>query len=366
MKVMTIFGTRPEIIRLNLVMKILDQHCEHVTVHTGQNFDEKLSDIFLRELDARTPDIHLGIRSTSFGDQAGQIISKIDGVLEEHKPEKLLILGDTNSALSAIVAARRGIPVFHMEAGNRCFDDRVPEEINRRIVDHSSSILLPYTERSRDNLIAEGVERERIYVTGNPIYEVLNNFEAQIDQSGALEVHAVVPFSYFLVTVHRAENVGKRERLDSIFNGLAAIAEKFAKPVLVSVHPRTANQIEEFGIKPDSQLIRLLEPMGFFDFVKLEKNALVVLTDSGTVQEECSIFGVPNVTLRDVTERPETLEVGSNVLSGAESDSIVRAVSLAISQPANWAPPPGYMVRNVSQTVSKIVLGYTNLRRHHS
>ena len=366
MKVMTIFGTRPEIIRLNLVMKILDQHCEHIAVHTGQNFEEKLSDIFVRELDMRPPDIHLGIRSTSFGDQAGQIISRIDDILEQHKPEKVLILGDTNSALSAIVAARRGIPVFHMEAGNRCFDDRVPEEINRRIVDHASAILLPYTERSRANLIAEGVDSERIYVTGNPIYEVLNNFEEQIDQSGALEEHSLDPFGYFLVTVHRAENVGNRDRLVSIFNGLAAIAEKFAKPVLVSVHPRTSYQIDEFSIKPDTGHIRLLEPMGFFDFVKLEKNALVVLTDSGTVQEECSIFGVPNVTVRDVTERPETLEAGSNVLSGAGCDSIIRAVSLAISQPANWVPPPEYMVQNVSQTVSKIVLGYTSLRRHHS
>lgn len=366
MKVMTIFGTRPEIIRLSLVMKILDQHCEHTTVHTGQNFEERLSDIFIRDLEVRPPDIHLGIRSASFGDQAGQIISGIDEILEQHKPEKVLILGDTNSALSAIVAARRGIPVFHMEAGNRCFDDRVPEEINRRIVDHTSTILLPYTERSRDNLVAEGIERERIYVTGNPIYEVLNNFEEKIDQSGVLEEHSVDPFGYFLVTVHRAENVSNRERLESIFKGLAAIADKFAKPILISVHPRTAQQIEQFGIKPDTKNIKLLEPLGFFDFVKLEKNSLVVLTDSGTVQEECSIFGVPNVTVRDVTERPETIEAGSNVLSGAGSDSILRAVSLAVSQPANWVPPSEYMVRNVSQTVSKIVLGYTNLRRHHS
>ena len=366
MKVMTIFGTRPEIIRLSLVMKILDQHCEHITVHTGQNFEEKLSDIFLRELEMRRPDIHLGIRSTSFGDQAGQIISRIDEVLEQHKPEKVLILGDTNSALSAIVAARRGIPVFHMEAGNRCFDDRVPEEINRRIVDHSSTILLPYTERSRDNLVAEGIERERIYVTGNPIFEVLNNFEENIEESKALDEHSVDPFGYFLVTVHRAENVSNRERLENIFKGLGAIAEKFTKPILISVHPRTARQIVHFGIKPDAKHIRLLEPLGFFDFVKLEKNSLVVLTDSGTVQEECSIFGVPNVTVRDVTERPETIEAGSNVLSGAEADSILTAVSLAIAQPANWTPPPEYLVRNVSQTVSKVVLGYTNLRRHHS
>ncbi len=366
MKVMTIFGTRPEIIRLSLVMKILDQHCEHTSVHTGQNFEESLSDIFIRDLEIRQPDVHLGIRSTSFADQAGQIISKIDAVLEQCQPEKVLILGDTNSALSSIVAARRGIPVFHMEAGNRCFDDRVPEEINRRIVDHSSTILLPYTERSRDNLVAEGIERERIFVTGNPIYEVLNNFAEKIESSKILEDLAVKPFEYFLVTLHRAENVGNRERLTSIFSGFSAVAEKFGKQVLISVHPRTSQQLDNFEIKPDSSRIRLLEPLGFFDFVKLEKNSLAVLTDSGTVQEECSIFGIPNITVRDVTERPETIEAGSNILSGADADSIVRAVSLAISQPANWSPPPEYLVKNVSQTVSKIVLGYTNLRRHHS
>lgn len=363
---MTIFGTRPEIIRLSLVMKVLDQHCEHTTVHTGQNFEESLSDIFIRDLEVRSPDVHLGIRSTSFGDQAGQIIAKIDEVLEQYQPDKVVILGDTNSALSAIVAARRGIPVFHMEAGNRCFDDRVPEEINRRIVDHSSTILLPYTERSRGNLLAEGIERDRIYVTGNPIYEVLNNFADKINASGSLEEIGVQPSGYFLVTLHRAENVSGSERLESIFRGFASIAEKFEKRVLISVHPRTAQQLDRFGIKPNSDRIALLEPLGFFDFVKLEKNSLAVLTDSGTVQEECSIFGIPNVTLRDVTERPETIESGSNILSGADPDSIARAVSLAISQPATWTPPHEYMVKNVSQTVSKIVLGYTNLRRHYS
>lgn len=366
MKVVTIFGTRPEIIRLSLVMKILDQHCEHTTVHTGQNFEESLSDIFIRDLEVRTPDVHLGIRSTSFGDQAGQIISKTDEVLERIKPDKVLILGDTNSALSAIAAARRGIPVFHMEAGNRCFDNRVPEEVNRKIVDHSSTILLPYTERSRDNLIAEGIERERIYVTGNPIFEVLNNFVNKIDESGVFEELGIRPFDYLLVTLHRAENVGRRERLESIFKGFSAVAAKFEKDILISVHPRTAQQIEHFEIKADSDRIKLLEPLGFFDFIKLEKNALAVLTDSGTVQEECSIFGVPNITLRDVTERPETLECGSNILSGADSDAIVQGVSLAISLPANWSPPPEYLVKNVSQTVSKIILGYTSLRRHVS
>jgi UDP-N-acetylglucosamine 2-epimerase (non-hydrolysing) len=366
MKVMTIFGTRPEIIRLSLVMKILDQHCEHVTVHTGQNYHESLSDIFIRDLEVRTPDIHLGIRANSFGDQIGQILSKVDEALAEHKPDKVLILGDTNSALSAIVAARRGIPVFHMEAGNRCFDDRVPEEVNRRIVDHSSSILLPYTERSKENLVAEGIARDRVYVTGNPIREVLTNFETQISKSKILKQIPAKPFEYFLVTLHRAENVDLPDRLRNIFSAFEQIGEQFEKQVLVSVHPRTREKLQQFDIVPDARRIQLLEPLGFFDFVHLEKNALAVLSDSGTVQEECSIFGIPNITLRDVTERPETIECGSNILSGADPETIVRTVKLAISQPANWKAPPEYMVENVAQTVCNIILGYTSLRKHVS
>jgi UDP-N-acetylglucosamine 2-epimerase (non-hydrolysing) len=366
MKVMTIFGTRPEIIRLSLVMKVLDQHCEHITVHTGQNYHESLSDIFIRDLEVRTPDIHFGIRSNSFGEQIGQIIGKADEALAEHKPDKVLILGDTNSALSAIAAARRGIPVFHMEAGNRCYDDRVPEEVNRRIIDHSSSVLLPYTERSKENLVSEGIERERIFITGNPINEVLENFSDEIAKRKILEETGVKSSEYFLVTLHRAENVDLPDRLAMIFDAFDRIAAKYDKPVLVSVHPRTREKLNQFNIDPDPQRIRLLDPLGFFDFVHLEKNALAVLSDSGTVQEECSIFGIPNVTLRDVTERPETLECGSNILTGADPENIVRAVELAISQAGGWTAPREYLARNVSQTVSKIVLGYTNLRKHIS
>lgn len=363
---MTIFGTRPEIIRLSPTLKILDRHCEHTTVHTGQNYDESLSDIFIKELEVRTPDIHFGIRSKSFGDQIGQILSKTDEILEQIQPDKLLILGDTNSALSAIVAARRSIPVFHMEAGNRCFDNRVPEEVNRRIIDHSSTVLLPYTKRSKENLIDEGIERERIFVTGNPIKEVLDIYAAKIDESNSLENFDVKPFDYFLVTLHRTENVDFPDRLKMIFDGFAQIVEKFDKKLLISVHPRTSEKLLKFGLKPVSNKIKLLEPLGFFDFVKLEKNALAVLTDSGTVQEECTIFGIPNITLRDVTERPETIECGSNILSGATIDSIVRAVGLALSQPSDWDKPREYLYENVSQTVSKIVLGYTSLRKHAS
>jgi UDP-N-acetylglucosamine 2-epimerase (non-hydrolysing) len=366
MKVMTIFGTRPEIIRLSPILKILDHHAEHTTVHTGQNYDETLSDIFIRDLEVRPPTVHFGIKSKSFGEQIGLILQKTDEVLEQYKPDKVLILGDTNSALSAIVAARRGIPVFHMEAGNRCFDNRVPEEVNRRIIDHSSHILLPYTERSKENLVSEGIERERIFVTGNPIKEVLDIFAEKIEAANALEKYEVKPFDYFLVTLHRAENVDVPYRLESIFKAFSNLARKYEKKILVSVHPRTAEKLNRFGLEPEDERIEMLAPLGFFDFVKLEKNALCVLTDSGTVQEECAIFNVPNVTVRDVTERPETLEVGSNVLSGADAEAIVRCAELAISQPTAWTPPKEYLAENVAQTVSKIVLGYTSLRKHVS
>ncbi len=366
MKVMTIFGTRPEIIRLSLIIKKLDTHCEHITVHTGQNYDAGLSEVFLHELGVRTPDEHLGIKEADFGAQAGQIISSVDRILDKHKPDKVLILGDTNSALSSIVAARRGIPVFHMEAGNRCFDDRVPEEVNRRIVDHSSTILLPYTTRSKENLADEGISRDRIYVTGNPIKEVLDVFSADIDGSLIKKNLEVEDGGYFLATLHRSENVDIEERLAEIFSGFEKIVGKYKKPLLISVHPRTAARIREFGFKVEDKMIKLLEPLGFFDFVCLEKNAFAVLTDSGTVQEECSIFHVPNVTVRDVTERPETVESGSNIISGADSDSMVRAVDIATSQKPAWVTPSEYMTPSVSDTIVKIVLGYTSLRRHQS
>jgi UDP-N-acetylglucosamine 2-epimerase (non-hydrolysing) len=347
-------------------MKILDMYSEHITVHTGQNFQESLSDIFIKDLEVRTPDVHFGVKSSSFGEQIGQILSKTDEVLEKHKPDKVLILGDTNSALSAIIAARRGIPIFHMEAGNRCFDNRVPEEVNRRIIDHSSTILLPYTEVSKENLVREGIERERIYVTGNPIKEVLDIFSQKIEQSDAVEKFGEKSFEYFLVTLHRSENVDLPERLNKILESFGQIVEKLGKNMLISVHPRTAEKLTKFGIKPKSDKIKLLEPLGFFDFVKLEKNALAVLTDSGTVQEECAIFGIPNVTLRDVTERPETIECGSNILSGVDKNSILSSLELAISQPANWIAPKEYLVENVAQIVSKIILGYTSTRKHTS
>ena len=363
MKVVTIFGTRPEIIRLSAVIPALDPFCTHLLVHTGQNYDPQLSDVFFHELGVRAPDVHLGVGATGgFAEQAAAILAKSGEVLVRERPDRVLILGDTTSGLAAIVAARLGIPVFHMEAGNRCYDDRVPEEINRRIIDHSSTILMPYTGRSKENLVREGIERERIFVTGNPIYEVLRHYDARIEGSGVAGRLGVSMGDYLLVTLHRAENVDRAERLQRLLDALGQAGHEHGCPVLVSVHPRTADRIRQFGVRTDG--LRLLEPLGFFDFVHLERRAKAVLSDSGTVQEECAIFGVPNVTLRDVTERPETIECGSNILSGSEPDDVLRGLRVALETSSAWTAPPEYLVPEVSRAVAKIVLGYSSVRRH--
>ena len=359
MKVMTILGTRPEIIRLSRIIEKLDHLCQHVLVHTGQNFDPGLSDLFFRELRVRQPDHFLGVRGLTFGEQIGKIIAASERVMLNEKPDKLLILGDTNSALSAIVAKRLGIPVYHMEAGNRCYDDRVPEGVNRRIVDHSSDILLPYTERSRMNLLREGIEGRRIYVTGNPILEVINHYEAEIQGSDVLTRLQIKSGSYFLVTMHRAENVDVESRLRSLIEALENLQREYELPIICSTHPRTRALMQRFQLDAAAhKQIQFQAPFGLFDFIALERNAFCVLSDSGTVQEECSIFKVANVTIRDVTERPETLECGSNMLSGVEPEMILRCVRTVLAQSNDWTPPPEYLVQQVSPTVARIVLGY--------
>jgi UDP-N-acetylglucosamine 2-epimerase (non-hydrolysing) len=358
MKVMTLFGTRPEIIRLSRVIQRLDQCSDQSLVHTGQNYDPNLSDVFFHQLDVRSPDIHLGIRATDFAEQAGQILARSGEILARVRPERLLILGDTNSGLAAIIASRMGIPVYHMEAGNRCYDDRVPEEINRRIIDHSSDVLMPYTERSRQNLLREGIPGERIYVTGNPIYEVIRHYDPRIGQSTILADLGLASGNYFLVTMHRAENVDLKERLDSLTRALGMLHEQYGLPVVVSTHPRTKSRMEQYGLASQNPDLRFLPPFGFFDFITLERNAFCVLSDSGTVQEECAIFKVPNVTLRDVTERPETLECGSNILSGAVAETILQCVRTVTAAKADWQAPAEYLVQNVSETVTRLLLGY--------
>jgi UDP-N-acetylglucosamine 2-epimerase (non-hydrolysing) len=357
-RVLTVFGTRPEIIRLSEVIRRLDAACEHTLVYTGQNYDPLLSDVFFEQLGVRRPDVHLGVRASGFAEQAAAIVAGIDAVLAERRPDRVVILGDTNSGLAAIPAARRRIPVYHLEAGNRCYDDRVPEEINRRIIDHCSTVLLPYTQRSAENLVREGIERHRIFVTGNPILEVLEAHRAAIDASGVLRELSLERGRFFLVTLHRAENVDLPDRLAEMMRALALIADTYGQPVVVSVHPRTADRLARSGIAAGSAALKLLPPLGLIEFVHLESASRAVLTDSGTVQEECCIFGIPNVTLRDVTERPETIEAGSNILSGGCADDILRALTVALSRAGGWAAPEEYLRRGVSQTIANIVLGY--------
>jgi UDP-N-acetylglucosamine 2-epimerase (non-hydrolysing) len=357
MKVMTILGTRPEIIRLSRIIPRLDEFCDHTLVHTGQNYDRTLYDIFFEELGVRKPDHILECSSETMMGQLGMILTECEKVILKERPDRLLILGDTNSGLSAIAAKRMGIPVFHMEAGNRCYDDRVPEEINRRIIDHSSDILMPYTERSRANLLREGIEASRIYVTGNPIKEVLDFYKEKIDNSRIMEKLDIDKGRYFIVTIHREENVDQPERLSCFIDSFRRLYDEYGIPVIVSMHPRTRSQLHKQGkVTPDG--VQVIDPLGLIDFVHLEKNAMCVLTDSGTVQEECCIFGLPNVTLRDVTERPETIEVGSNILSGAQPDTILSCVKVVLNQSCDWTPPHEYLAGDVSGTVVKIVLGY--------
>lgn len=359
MKIMTVLGTRPEIIRLSRVVERLDRLCDHVLVHTGQNFDPRLSELFFDELGVRQPDHFLGVRGETFGAQIGAIITACERVMLDERPDRLLILGDTNSALSAVVAKRLGVPVYHMEAGNRCYDDRVPEEVNRRIVDHSSDVLLPYTERSRANLLREGIEGRRVYVTGNPILEVIEHYGSQIAASEVHERLGVEAGKYFLVTMHRAENVDVEGRLRSLIRSFGALRREYGLPVICSTHPRTRAVMERFRVDAgDDGGVRFCEPFGLFDFVALEKNAFCVLSDSGTVQEECCIFRVANVTIRDVTERPETIECGSNMLSGADPEAVLRCVRAVLEQKGEWSVPPEYLAGHVSRTVSKILLGY--------
>lgn len=357
MKVITVLGTRPEIIRLSRIIEKLDRSCQHILVHTGQNYDPNLNEVFFQQLGVRAPDHYLNARG-SLGEQLGTLLSAIEKVLKEENPDKLLILGDTNSALSAIIAKRYGIPVYHMEAGNRCYDDRVPEEVNRRIIDHSSDVLMPYTGRSRQNLLREGIPGQRIFVTGNPIYEVIRHYDTQIQTSTILRDLELAPAKYFLVTLHRSENVDIEERLSELTRALERIQGEYGLPVIVSTHPHTRARMEKFGIFNDNPQTRFLQPFGFFDFIKLEQNAACVLSDSGTVQEECAIFKVANVTLRDVTERPETLECGSNILSSANSENILRCLGLVLGQQDSWYIPPEYLVENVSDTVVRLLHGY--------
>lgn len=363
MKVVTVLGTRPEIIRLSRIMVALDQCVEHTLIHTGQNFDARLNEVFFQELGLRVPDHLLGARG-DFGEQVGTILSATERLFREIQPDRVLILGDTTSGLAAIPAKRLGIPVYHMEAGNRCYDDRVPEEVNRRIIDHSSDVLLPYTERSRQNLLREGIPGNRIFVTGNPIFEVIQHYDPQIRRSQVLESLGLKPKRFFLVTMHRAENVDVEHRLRAFVDSFDRLQREYGLPVIISAHPRTRLRMQALGLEASNSEVRFVDPFGFFDFITLEREAHCVLSDSGTVQEECTIFGVPSVTIRDVTERPETLECGSAVLSGAQPEDIQFLVRLACRGEHAWSAPTEYVKAEVSTTVLKVMLGYLHRLRN--
>ncbi|GGA05381.1 UDP-N-acetyl glucosamine 2-epimerase [Paenibacillus marchantiophytorum] len=357
MKIATVLGTRPEIIRLSLIIQKLDELADsHILIHTGQNFTPTLSDVFFEELGLRQPDYRLHNQSNTLGGQLSVLFAELERILMQERPDKVLVLGDTNSALSSILAERMGIPVIHMEAGNRCFDLAVPEEKNRKVIDAISSINMPYTRYSRDNLLREGVPSHRIIVTGNPIYEVMKHYETQIKESTIIERLGLTDEPYFLVTTHRAENVDHPERLAQILQGLNLVAEAFGHKVICSIHPRTKARLEQEGTVMHP-LVQFHEPFGFFDFVHLEQHACCALTDSGTVQEECCIFHVPTVTIRTTTERPETVDCGSNVVSGLQAEQILNAVKVMVSFPANWQCPDGYLDTNVSQKVIQYLLG---------
>ncbi|WP_347550648.1 UDP-N-acetylglucosamine 2-epimerase (non-hydrolyzing) [Pseudalkalibacillus hwajinpoensis] len=362
MKIITVLGTRPEIIRLSLIIKKLDCLADkHVLVHTGQNFTKELSNVFFEELGVRSPDYILHNKQQSLGEQLATMYIELEKIFIKEMPDKVLILGDTNSALSAILAERMGIPVIHMEAGNRCYDWSVPEEKNRRVIDAISTFNLPYTPQSKENLLREGISSNRVYVSGNPIYEVIKHYQKKISSSNILEKLKVTEKRYFLVTAHRAENVDNDRHLTEILKGLKLVAETFSMRVICSVHPRTRSKIDQKGITSIHPLVELHEPFSFFDFVKLEQNARCVVTDSGTVQEECCLFHVPTVTIRRTTERPETVACGSNIVSGLDSNNILQSVKVMVKQPTQWKFPEGYTDVDVSEKVVKFLMGGLNV-----
>ena len=355
MKIMTVAGTRPELIRLSIIIKKLDKLVDHTLVYTNQNYDYTLSGVFFEELNIREPDYSFNsINGNTFGVFVASVFPAFERVLLKEQPDKILILGDTNSGLLALLAKKHGIPVYHMEAGNRCFDERVPEEANRRVIDTLSTYNLPYTENSKENLIREGYHKNFVFKIGNPINEVLNNHTQDIAASQILYDLGLKPQNFVLVTTHRTENVDDPVSLRGIVTAINKIAER--SHVVFSLHPRTKDKFDQFGVRIASSVI-LSEPFGFFDFVKLEKEAKVVISDSGTVQEECCLFGVNTITIRRTTERQETIECGSNILSGTDSEKILEIFNMIEAREYDWFPPKDYMKPEVSDTVINILLG---------
>ncbi|OCH11917.1 UDP-N-acetylglucosamine 2-epimerase [Aliivibrio sp. 1S165] len=363
LKVMSVVGTRPEIIRLSRVLAKLDEHCEHILVHTGQNYDFELNEVFFNDLGVRKPDYFLDAAGKNAAETIGQVIIKVDQALEEIQPDAMLVLGDTNSCLSAIPAKRRKVPIFHMEAGNRCFDQRVPEETNRRIVDHTADINLTYSSIARDYLLAEGLPADRVIKTGSPMFEVLNHYMPQIDASDVLSRLGLQKGQFFVVSAHREENVDSPKQLAKLAESLNRVAEHYNLPVIISTHPRTRNRIEAQGIEFHKN-IQLLKPLGFHDYNHLQKNAKAVLSDSGTINEESSIMNFPALNLREAHERPEGMEEASVMMVGLSAERVMQALQILESQPSGderlLRPVYDYSMPNVSDKMVRIIHSYTD------
>ncbi|MCR4908060.1 MAG: UDP-N-acetylglucosamine 2-epimerase (non-hydrolyzing) [Lachnospiraceae bacterium] len=363
LKLMTILGTRPEIIRLSAVIRCADRYLDHVLVHTGQNYDYTLNQVFFEELHLRAPDHYLNCVGEDLGETMGNIISSSYKLMQEERPDAVLILGDTNSALSAISAKRLKIPIFHMEAGNRCWDWNVPEMINRKIVDHISDINLPYTEHSRRYLLSEGIDGKTIFVTGSPMKEVLKASEKEIEASDVLSRLGLENGKYFLLSAHREENVDSGEHFFPLMEAVNHIAETYGMPVIFSTHPRTKKRIEDRGFKLHP-LVRSVQPFGYLDYNKLQKNAFCVLSDSGTLSEESAMLRFPGVLIRTSTERPEVLDKGSVVIGGIRKGDVEQAVELAVEMHKNSEPvkeASDYADENVSVKVVKLIQSYTKI-----
>ena len=364
LKVVTVVGTRPEIIKLSEVIKELDKHVEHILIHTGQNYDYELNEIFFEQLGVRRPDIFLEAVKGSASETIGDIIAKADACFYEIKPDALLLYGDTNSCLSVIPAKRRKIPIFHMEAGNRCFDQRVPEEINRKIVDHLSDINLPLSEQARDYLIAEGIKPETVIKTGSPMKEVLNANMVKIESSNILEKEKLLPNKYFIMSIHREENVDSPKNFRDLLESIDELTKNYEMPVIISTHPRTRKKLEEIGYDNKNPLVRFSKPYGFHEYNNLQMNSFCVISDSGTIAEEGSILNLPAVTIRQAHERPEGMDETTVIMSGLNKARVLDAVMVATSHHSKSKriinPVQDYLVDNVSKKVLRIIISYVD------
>lgn len=364
MKVITILGTRPEIIRISSVITLLEKTVDHILVHTGQNYDYELNEVFFQDLNVKKPDYFMNIDTSSLGHVYGSILIKTEEILRKEQPHAVLILGDTNSAIAGIMAKRMKIPIYHMEAGNRCFDRNVPEETNRRIIDHTADFNLCYTEHARRHLISEGLPHRRIYVTGSPMREVLNHHMQRILASTALEELQLQPNHYFLVSIHREENVDRRDNLTRLIEAMENITRLYNLPVIVSTHPRTRKRLEILDRKDIPDLVRFMKPFGFLDYIKLQMNASCVISDSGTICEESSMLNFPAITVRNAIERPEAMDTGSIIVTGLDPEVILQALKLQMSaeiRSKECCVPDDYKITNTSERVVKLILGTAKL-----